>query len=271
MAEPAGVERFSLHGRHALVTGASRGIGAGVARALAGAGADVSLVARSTDDLEQVARDIRTIGLRALPLSCDVRDNRAVEACVARAWNEFDGIDIVVNAAGGPLFQSPINEIQEPGWQRVIDLNLTSVLRVSQAVGRRMLERRAGSIVNIASLLPTRAWPAVAAYSAAKSAVLSLTQSMAVEWGASGVRVNALCPGWIRTSLNQPYLANPDLGSTAIDGTPLRRWGEVDDITGAVIWLASDASRYVTGALIPIDGGLNVGLPQSWLDAMRLR
>lgn len=271
MAEQRGVERFSLRGRRALVTGASRGIGAGIARSLADAGADVALVARSTGALEQVARDIRSTGGHAVPLTCDVTDGAAIEACVDRGWTELKGIDVLVNAAGGPLFQSPVTEIEKSGWQRVIDLNLTGVLRVSQAVGRRMLERGRGSIVNIASLLPTRAWPAVAAYSAAKSAVLSLTQSMAVEWGQAGVRVNALCPGWIRTSLNQPYLATPDLAETAIEGTPLGRWGEVEDVTGAVVWLASDASRYVTGAVIPIDGGLNVGLPQDWLDAMRLR
>ncbi len=260
-----------MRGKNALVTGASRGIGAEIARALGNAGADVALLARSTDALKQIAWKIGSTGVRAVTLSCDVRDDAAVAACVEEAWDELGGIDILVNAAGGPLFQSPITEIQETGWQRVIDLNLTSVLRVSRVAAGRMLERRTGSIVNIASLLPTRAWPAVAAYSAAKAAVLSLTQSMAVEWGARGVRVNALCPGWIRTSLNQPYLANRELAATAIDGTPLGRWGEVEDVTGAVIWLASDASRYVTGALIPIDGGLSVGLPQAWLESMRLR
>jgi NAD(P)-dependent dehydrogenase (short-subunit alcohol dehydrogenase family) len=264
------MERFSLHGRCALVTGASRGIGAGIALALAEAGADVALMARSADALDQIAHRIHGTGRQAITLPCDVLNDSAVGELVGDAWETLGKIDVLVNAAGGPLFQSPVADIQEPGWQRVIDLNLTSVLRVSQAVGCRMLEQRGGSIINIASLLPTRAWPAVAAYSAAKSAVLSLTQSMAVEWGAYGVRVNALCPGWIRTSLNQPYLANVDLAATAIEGTPLGRWGEVEDVVGTVIWLASDASSYVTGALIPIDGGLNVGLPQRWLDAMRL-
>ncbi len=265
-----GLERFSLHGRSALVTGASRGIGAGIALALAEAGADVALLARSAGALDEIAQRIQASGRRTVALPCDVLNDSAVQESVGHAWTTLGKIDILVNAAGGPLFQSAVTDIQEPGWQRVIDLNLTSVLRVSQAVGQRMLKERSGTIINIASLLPTRAWPAVAAYSAAKSAVLSLTQSMAVEWGAYGVRVNALCPGWIRTSLNQPYLANADLAATSIEGTPLGRWGEVEDVAGTVIWLASDASSYVTGALIPIDGGLNVGLPQDWLDAMRL-
>ncbi|MGA7668825.1 MAG: glucose 1-dehydrogenase [Nitrolancea sp.] len=270
MTNLSGLERFSLQGRSALVTGASRGIGAGIALALSSAGANVALVARSTDALNVVARTIQNQGNQAIALPCDVRDDAAVVDCVARASDSLGRIDVLVNAAGGPMFQSPIADIQQAGWQRVIDLNLTSVLRVSQAISARMLEQRSGSIINIASLLPTRAWPAVAAYSAAKSAVLSLTQSMAVEWGAHGVRVNALCPGWIQTLLNQPYMANPTIEATAIEGTPLGRWGEVEDVAGAALWLASDASRYVSGALIPIDGGLSVGLPQRWLDSMRL-
>jgi NAD(P)-dependent dehydrogenase (short-subunit alcohol dehydrogenase family) len=267
----SGLERFSLQGRHALVTGASRGIGVGIATALSRAGADVALMARSADALNEVAEMIKAQGGRAVAIPCDVNDEAAVAESVTRACESLGSIDILVNAAGGPLFQSPIADIQPSGWQRVIDLNLTSVLRVSQAVGKQMLKQRSGSIINIASLLPTRAWPAVAAYSAAKSAVLSLTQSMAVEWGVHGIRVNALCPGWIQTSLNQPYLANSTVAETAIEGTPLGRWGDVEDVAGAALWLASDASRYVTGALIPIDGGLNVGLPQRWLDSMRLR
>ncbi|HET7091819.1 MAG TPA: SDR family oxidoreductase, partial [Thermomicrobiales bacterium] len=174
------------------------------------------------------------------------------------------------NGAGGPLFQAPIMEVREEGWAEVVDLNLTSVLRVSQHVGRRMAGYGSGSIINIASVLPSRAWPAVAGYSAAKAGVLSLTQALAVELGEAGVRVNALCPGWMRTGLNQPYFEQPDTAAIAIEAAPLARWGEAEDLVGAAIWLASDASRYVTGALIPVDGGLAVGLPRRWLNEMRL-
>ena len=168
MTDPSGLERFSLQGRRALVTGASRGIGAGIATALSRAGADVALVARSTDALNEVADMIKAQAGQSVALPCDVCDDAAVAQSVTRACESLGSIDILVNAAGGPLFQSPIADIQPSGWQRVIDLNLTSVLRISQAVGKHMLEQRSGSIINIASLLPSRAWPAVAAYSAAK-------------------------------------------------------------------------------------------------------
>lgn len=270
MAQRRALEQFDLSGRNALVTGASRGIGAAIAIALAEAGADVALVARSAAGLERVAGEIRATGRRGLPLVCDVCDADAVAGCVERAWDELGPIDVLVNGAGGPVFQAPILEIQPEGWQRVIDLNLTSVLHVCRHVGGRMVERRSGSIINIASLLPTRAWPAVAGYSAAKAGVISLTQAMAVEWGPAQVRVNAICPGWIRTSLNQPYLANAKRAATAIEGVPLARWGDTEDITGTVLWLASDASRYVSGAAIPIDGGLAVGLSERWIEQMRL-
>lgn len=264
------MEPFSLAGKNALVTGASRGIGAAIALGLARAGADVALLARSTLGLEETAGTIRAAGRRALAVPGDVRNAEDVAACVARAWADLGPIDVLVNGAGGPLFQAPIGAVRAEGWAAALDLNLTSVLHLSQRVGSRMVERGSGSIINVASVLPTRAWPAIAAYSAAKAGVLSLTQSLAVEWGSAGVRVNALCPGWIRTSLNGPYLENPALAETAIEAVPLAHWGEADDLAGAAIWLASDAARYVTGALIPVDGGLAIGMPQRWLDAMRL-
>jgi NAD(P)-dependent dehydrogenase (short-subunit alcohol dehydrogenase family) len=265
-----GLAPFSLQGRCALVTGASRGIGAAIAVALASAGADVALCARSAAGLETVAAAVGAAGRRALSLPCDVCRRDEAATAVERAWGELGAIDILVTSAGGPLFQAPILAVREDGWNRVLDLNLTSVLRVCQLVGARMVERRVGSIITIASALPTRAWPAVAAYSAAKAAVLNLTQALAVEWGAAGVRVNAICPGWISTDLNRAYVGNPATAALAIEAVPLRRWGETDDLVGTAIWLASDAARYVTGALIPVDGGLAVGLPERWRQAMDL-
>ncbi|MGH2352783.1 MAG: SDR family NAD(P)-dependent oxidoreductase [Chloroflexota bacterium] len=265
-----GLERFSLQGRRALVTGASRGIGAALAVAFAGAGADVALCARSAMALEAVAGTIREMGRRALAIPCDVVRSQEVAAAVERAWAELGPIDVLVNNAGGPLFQAPFLEVREEGWNRILDLNLTSVFRFSQQVGGRMVERQSGSIVNVASVLPTRVWPAIAGYSAAKAGVLSLTQTLAVEWGGAGVRVNALCPGWIRTGLNRAYTDDRARAATAIDAVPLARWGEPDDLIGPAIWLASNASRYVTGAIIPIDGGLAVGQPEQWRQAMRL-
>ncbi len=189
---------------------------------------------------------------------------------MSRARAELGGFDILVNGAGGPLFQAPVLEMREEGWQRTFDLNLTSVLRMCQQVGADMVTQQSGSIITIASLLPTRAWPAIAAYSAAKAAVLNLTQTLAVAWGGSGVRVNAICPGWIQTPLDHEYLTDPMRATTAIDAVPLARWGEVEDVVGAALWLASDAARYVTGALIPVDGGLAVGLSTQWQQHMAL-
>ena len=262
--------RFSLAGKCVLVTGASRGIGASIAVGCAEAGADVAIVARSEDALERVAEAVRNTGQRALVVPCDVRDGAQVTAAVDRVWSEFGAIDVLVNNAGGPVFQAPFLEVREEGWAKVLDLNLTSVLRMCQQCGRHMVNRGAGSIITIASVVPSRVWPAITPYSTAKAAVVHLTQSLAVEWGACGVRVNAVCPGWIRTTTNQAYLRDQETADMTIDAVPLGRWGEREDLTGAVVWLASDAARYVTGAVIPVDGGLSVGLSQIWQRAMHL-
>ena len=238
---------------------------------MAEAGADVALCARSLPALEQVAEEINSLGGRAAPHRCDVTNSDDVAECVAWAWTELGGLDVLVNSAGGPLFQAPVLEMREEGWERTLDLNLTSVLRLCQHVGARMVAQQSGSVINIASLLPTWAWPALAAYSAAKTAVLNLTQNLAVAWGNAGVRVNALCPGWVRTGINRRYLDDPVQAATAVDAVPLARWGEVDDLVGAAIWLASDAARDVTGAIIPVDGGLAVGLSAQWRAQMNLK
>ena len=266
----AGLEGFSLVGKRVLVTGASRGIGAAIAQGCARAGADVALLARSAESMEDVAATIRESGRRVLTVPCDVRDVDQVGAAVDRVHAAFGAIDVLVNNAGGPVFQSPFLDVREDGWQKVLDLNLTSVVRMCQQCGRLMTERGSGSIITIASVVPSRVWPAITPYSTAKAAVVHLTQSLAVEWGATGVRVNAICPGWMRTETNRAYLDDAQRASTTIDAVPLGRWGEAGDVTGAVVWLASDASRYVTGAVIPVDGGLAVGLSQAWQAAMRL-
>jgi len=152
------------------------------------------------------------------------------------------GIDILGNNAGGPLFQSQFTNVRETGWQRVLDLNLGGVFRVCQQVGARMVKRRSGTIVNIATVLPTRAWPAIATYSAAKAGVLRLTQSLAVEWGPAGVRVNALCPGWIRNRDSASLPGGFSARHARHRSCPVAPWGEVEDGVGAAIWLASDAS-----------------------------
>lgn len=261
-----GIEWFSLHGRTALVTGASRGIGAVIALTLAEAGADVAVAARCEADLERVREVIETTGRRGIAIRCDLLETGAVDACADAAEHALGGIDVLVNNAGGPLFQSSVLAIREDGWQRTLELNLTSVLRMCQSVGAAMMHRGRGAIVNIASAPPTRAWPAIAAYSAAKAAVLDLTGSLAAELGPYGVRVNAICPGWIRTATNRSYLRDSRTAALAVDAVPLGSWGEPEDVAATVVWLACDAARYVTGATIPVDGGLSLGQSRSWLD-----
>jgi NAD(P)-dependent dehydrogenase (short-subunit alcohol dehydrogenase family) len=264
MTAPRRLERFSLGGKTALVTGASRGIGAAIAQAFAEAGAHVALAARSRDALDKLAREIQSGGQTAIAITCDVTRADDVATCVESAEQALGRIDVLVNNAGGPVFNAPFLEIQERGWQRVIDLNLTSVFRLCQRVGAGMVARGSGSVINVASVVANRPWPALAAYSAAKAGVLSLTQTLAQEWGAAGVRVNAICPGWVMTDVNRTFLGDDRSLRLAIESVPLARCAEPEDISGVAIWLASDASGYVTGANIAVDGGLALGISEDW-------
>jgi NAD(P)-dependent dehydrogenase (short-subunit alcohol dehydrogenase family) len=260
----AGTEIFSLEGKTALITGASRGIGAGLAIAMAQAGADVIIAARTSEALDEVGATIRSAGRRSLAIPADVTVAEDVERLVASAIGEFGRIDVLVNNAGGPLFNAPFLDIRPEGWDRLIELNLTSVANCCRAVGRHMVGRGSGSIINSGSPGVRRPWPAIGAYSAAKAAVLSLTQVLAQEWGSSGVRVNMISPGWIRTDINEAFAGNPMASAQICEDVPLGRWGLPADVAGAAIWLASDAAAYVTGAHIPVDGGLTSAVPEDW-------
>ena len=191
------LERFRLDGQVALVTGSSRGIGASIAVALAEAGADVALVARNAASLAEVARAVHAAGRRAEPIVCDVTEGDQSIAAVAHALRALGRIDILVNNAGGPMFNASFLDTRESGWRKVLDLNLNSVVHFCREVGRHMIERRSGSVINVTSPATIRPWPAITAYGSAKAAVLNLTQALAQEWAADGVRVNAICPGWI--------------------------------------------------------------------------
>jgi NAD(P)-dependent dehydrogenase (short-subunit alcohol dehydrogenase family) len=261
------LERFSLNGRRALVTGGSRGIGEAIAVGLAEAGADVALVARSTVALEGVAAAIRGVGQRAVVIAADVTDLADVEAACTRAIRELDGVDVLVNNAGGPLFHAPNLEVRDEGWQHVIDLNLTSAFRFSQRIGRWMVDHGRGAIINITAPA-NKAWPAIAAYAAAKAGLDSLTKTLAAELAPFGVRVNAVAPGWVKTAINQGYVDDEHLAPLAVSAVPLGRWAEPEEITGAVVWLASDAASYVTGTVVPVDGGFAAGMGREWLEAM---
>jgi 2-deoxy-D-gluconate 3-dehydrogenase len=252
-----GLEIFSLEGKTALVTGASRGIGAAIALAYAECGADVALAARSTADIESLAGKIEATGRRATPITCDVTDAGQVRACVDRVLADLGRIDVLVNNAGGTRFLAPFLGTREEGWMKGIDLNLHGVYHFCRAVGEHMVGRKSGSLINVASVGGLRASPTMSPYGAAKAAVVQLTRTLAVEWAHAGVRVNVVCPGWVKTELNRNLWEDPETATATVGRTPLARWGETSDVVGAAIWLASDASAYVTGSTVVIDGGAN--------------
>ena len=255
-----GLDMFSLEGKAALVTGASRGIGAAIALAYADAGADVALAARSAQDIEELAGKIEATGRRAIAIPTDVTDATQVDACVARTLDAFGKLDILVNNAGGTRFMAPAVDTRRDGWEKAIRLNLDSVFWFCQAAGKHMLERGSGSVINISSVAGVSAAPTLSYYAAAKHGVIGLTKTLAVEWGSRAVRANSICPGWVKTDHNKLLWENEAVAAQWIERQPIQRWGETSDITGAAVWLASDASTYVTGSTIVIDGGQTAGV-----------
>lgn len=245
-----------LTGKTALVTGASRGIGRAVALGLARSGADVAVLSRSAEPLESLAEEIRALGRRSVVLPCDVTDREAVARSVAAVLAEFGTLDILVNNAGGASHYGPFLELRSEDWDDVIDLNLRSVVAFSTAVGRVMVERGQGSIVTVAAASGISGYPMLSHYSASKAAVIHLTKTVASEWAANGVRINAVAPGWIETDLTSSLVDNPALGDSVISGVPAGRWGTADEVVGAVVFLASDDSSFITGSTLAIDGGL---------------
>ncbi|HEY2639739.1 MAG TPA: SDR family NAD(P)-dependent oxidoreductase [Streptosporangiaceae bacterium] len=246
---------FDLTGKNAFVTGASRGIGKVIAVALADAGADVVLVARSADGLADTAEAVAAVGRKAIVIPTDVTGQQAVANAAARAIEELGYIDIVVNNAGGSNFMVPFRDLRLTGWDKLIQLNLSSAVYVCHAFAGHMLDRGKGSVINVASVAGVASAPLMSPYGAAKAALISLTKSLAVEWGAGGVRVNALCPGWTATDLNRTLWEDPVAGPATISNVPMGRWGNPEEMAGAAIFLASDASSFVTGQTLVVDGG----------------
>jgi 2-deoxy-D-gluconate 3-dehydrogenase len=253
------VTTFDLTGRTALVTGASRGIGRALALGLAAAGADVALSARDVEALESVAKEAQALGRKAIVLPADVTDPDACHQLVADAVSGLGRLDVLVNNAGGSSYMGPFTELRFSGWEKTMRLNVDSLVHLCQAAGRHMIERGSGSIVNVASVAGLGATPMLAAYGASKAAVISLTKTLAHEWGASGVRVNALCPGWTMTDLNRNLWDGPDQGAAFVTGQPIKRWATVEEMVGPTLFLASDASSYVTGQALVVDGGATSG------------
>ena len=246
--------RLELNGKVAVVVGGTSGIGLAIAKGLAEAGADVVPTARRADLVDTAAAEIEQLGRRSLRVASDVSDRSSLQQVLDESVKAFGKVDILVNSAGRTK-RAPTIDFSEEDWDDIIDTNLTGTLRAAQVFGRHMLERESGSIINIASLSSFVALYEVAAYSASKAAVASLTKSLAIEWGPLGVRVNAIAPGVFRTALNQKLLDETERGREFLLRTPMRRFGNVDELAGAAVFLASDAASFVNGEIIAVDGG----------------
>lgn len=248
-------ELFSLKDKVAIVTGASRGIGRAIALGFAEAGADVALAARSEGDLETLAKEIDSLGRKALVLPTDVRDRAAIQSMFDRTVEEFGRLDILVNNAGGSNFMSPIVGLRPEGWEKLRTLNLDSVFHCTQIGAQKMLESGGGSIIQIASVAGIQGAQGLSPYSAAKAGVIMFSQAVAKELGGSNVRVNSIAPGWIDTPLNEWMTSDEGSLKEAEKMIPMGRIGKAEEIVGGAVYLASDASSFVTGTTLIIDGG----------------
>ncbi len=246
---------FDLSGKTALITGSSRGLGRAFAEGLAQAGARVVLNGVNPQRLEEAAKEMQAQGYDVLTAAFDVADEMAIKA----AFDQFDAdgvaIDILVNNAG-IQFRKPMLELETADWQRVIDINLTAAFVVGREAAKRMAERGHGKIVNIGSLTSELARATVAPYTVAKGGIKMLTKAMAAEWGEAGIQANAIGPGYMVTDMNEALINNPDFDAWVKGRTPMRRWGLPEELAGTCIYLASNASNYVSGQIIYADGGM---------------
>ncbi len=249
---------FDLTGKVAVVTGASRGLGQYFGRALARAGADLVITSRNIASLDDFRGEIEAIGRRAVPLALDVRDYDSIQAMAEAAHDAYGKIDILVNNAGCNV-RKPAVDVTWDDWNLVLDTNLRGAFFVAQAVARKMLPRRYGRIINIGSVTSVFGYAGLAPYTASRGGIKQLTMSLAADWGPHGVTVNCLAPGWFKTAQNAVLYEDQGWVEYLVERIPLKRPGQPDDLDGAVVFLASDASAYITGQILLVDGGITTG------------
>lgn len=248
--------KFTLEDKVALIAGGGRGIGRTLALAFAEAGAHVAVVSRTLPELEKVTQEVHRYGRRGLAVKADLTQGAEVEQMVEQVLQEFGRIDVLVNCAATNLMR-PLLELPEKRWEQILNTCLKSYFLCSQAVGRKMKERRGGCIINLASTAAQKATPGMGAYCIAKAGVVMLTQVLALELAPYNIRVNAIAPGVVRTGFSEPLWSNPELLKKLLPPIPLGRIAEPEDLVGLALFLASDASSYITGQTIYIDGGIS--------------
>lgn len=253
------MDLFNLAGRTALITGSSQGIGYALAGGLATAGASIILNGRDSAKLEKAAEQLRSDGQTVSTSVFDVTDHEAVRSAVDTIEKDGVSIDILINNAG-MQHRSPLEEFDPAAFEKLLQTNVASVFHVSQAVGRHMIKRNAGKIINIASVQTALARPGIAPYTATKGAVGNLTKGMATDWAKHGLQCNAIAPGYFDTPLNAALVADPEFTAWLEKRTPAGRWGEVKELVGAAIFLSSPASSFVNGHTLYVDGGITASL-----------
>jgi len=249
-----GHPRLNLTSKTAVVIGGTSGIGRALALGVAQAGANVVATGRREERVRSVTKEIEALGRKSLAVACDVGSRANLEAFHEAVLAEFGQVDILINSAGTTK-KTPTLEVSEEEWSQIFETNLTGMLRACQVFGRRMIAMNYGRIINIASLASSRGFFQVAAYAASKAGVVSLTQTLAVEWAKHGVCVNAIAPGVFRTDMNQALLDGTPRGQEFLLRTPMGRFGNIEELVGAAIFLSSDAASFVTGQVLAVDGG----------------